>query len=185
MFNTDSVISIFEQYRSIALVISILISILISLAGILPSIFVTGANIIFFGPVCGFIISLMGETIGGYITFRLYRLGLKKKVESFRGKYKLLDEIVESSGRRACMLIMEGRIIPFIPSGFVTVAAALSSVEGLGFTLATLIGKIPSILVESLVSYDVINIQENYIRLVFTVIGLILIMLTIMKRKKQ
>lgn len=185
MFDTGSIINIFEQYRNAAAVISILISIIISLAGILPSIFVTGANIMFFGPVYGFIISLMGETIGGYITFRLYRLGLKKKAELFKDKYKLLGEIVESRGRRACMLIMEGRIIPFIPSGFVTLAASLSSVNGAGFTLATFIGKIPSILVESLVSYDVINIQENYIRLGFTVIGLILIMITVKKKQNK
>ncbi|MDO5516349.1 MAG: VTT domain-containing protein [Clostridium sp.] len=185
MFDIESIINIFEQYRSMAAVISILISIVISLAGILPSIFVTGANIIFFGPVYGFIISLMGETIGGYITFRLYRLGLKSRAESFKGKYKLLDEIVDSRGRRACMLIAEGRLIPFIPSGFVTLAASLSSVNGAGFTLSTLIGKIPSILLESLVSYDVINIQENYIRLGFTVVGLLLVMITIKKKQNK
>lgn len=185
MFNADNLISIFEQYRNMAVVISLLISIGISLAGVLPSIFVTGANIIFFGPINGFVISLMGETIGGYITFKLYRAGFKKKAEFFKGRHRLLQELVDSSGRKAYMLIFEGRLIPFVPSGFVTLAASLSNVNGAGFIIATLIGKIPSILIETLVSYDVINIKQNYVRLIFTMIGLILLMLTIKKKDNK
>ncbi|MGK0469067.1 MAG: putative membrane protein YdjX (TVP38/TMEM64 family) [Clostridium sp.] len=185
MFNISDIIEVFKNNSFMAVPISLLISIVISLMGVLPSVFVTGANIVFFGPVQGFLISLLGETIGAYITFTVYRLGFKKKIKKFTDKHKLLSEIVNSEGKKAGLLICEGRIIPFIPSGFVTLAASISNVNGKVFTVATLIGKAPSIALEALVSYDIINIYNNWLRLVITIIALILIKFTIGKGKRE
>lgn len=183
MFSVDGVLELFNQYNNMAIAISLLISVAIALSGVIPSVFVTGANILFFGPINGFLISLLGETIGGYITFKIYRLGFKKKAEFISGKYKLLDTLVNSDGKRAGMLIFEGRLIPFIPAGFVTLAASLSNVGGMRFTIATFLGKIPSIALEALVSYDIINISENYIRLGITLVALLLLWFTIRRKK--
>ncbi len=185
MFNVNAILEIFKNNSSIAIPISLLISIGISLAGILPSVFVTGANIIFFGPIKGFLISLLSETIGAYITFTVYRLGFKKKIEKFTYKYKLLSQIVNSDDKKAGLLIFQGRIIPFIPSGIITLAASISNVNSTIFTTATLIGKAPSIALEALVSYDIINIYDNWIRLGITVIALILVKFTIGKEKRD
>ncbi|MEG0686766.1 MAG: VTT domain-containing protein [Erysipelotrichales bacterium] len=185
MFSVENVIGIFNEYKEIAILLSLSISIIISLIGVVPSIFVTGANIIFFGPIVGFLVSILGETIGGYITFRVYRLGFKKGIENLKGKYKLIDSLINSEGTKAGILIFEGRLLPFMPSGFVTLAAALSNVGGGIFTFATLLGKIPSILLEALVSYDLINIQENYVRLIITIVTIILIVITLKKRNKR
>lgn len=174
MFNPENLLEIFSQYKEYALFISLLISIVVALCGVLPSIFVTGANIIFFGPIWGFTISLLGETIGGWITFKVYRLGLKSVSEKFKGRYTLIDNLLTSNGLRAGVLIFEGRLIPFIPSGFVTLAASISSVNDKIFILSTLLGKIPSIALETMVSYDLINIQENYLRLGLTILALLL-----------
>lgn len=182
MFNSGEIINIFQRYQEWALIISIIISIIVSLIGVLPSIFITGANIIFFGPIIGFFISLLGETIGGYITFKVYRLGIKHNVESIKGKFLLLDNLMLSNGKKTALLLLEGRLLPFIPSGFVTLAASISNVNSGTFILTTLIGKIPSIALEVLISYDFINVKENYIRLVITIITVILIVFTL-KRK--
>ena len=180
MLNPDTILNIFNSNPEIAFIISILISIIIALIGVLPSIFVTGANVIFFGPILGLIISLLGETIGGYISFKLYRLGLKNVKDRIEGKYKLIDNLLKSEGLRAAALIFEGRIIPFIPSGFITLGASLSKVKDFPFTIATLLGKIPSIALEALISYDIINISQNYIRL-GTIIAALIIALLIKK----
>ena len=184
MLNVNDMVDILRNNSSIAIPISLLISIAISLSGILPSVFLTGANIVFFGTIQGFIISLLGETVGAYITFYVYRLGLKKKVEKFSNNHnKLLSKIVNSDGKKAGLLICQGRIIPFIPSGIITLAASISNVNSIVFIVATLIGKIPSIALESLVSYDIINIYDNWIRLSITFIILIFTALTIRKNK--
>ncbi len=183
MFNINDVVEILRNNSSIAIPISLIISIGISLVGILPSVFITGANIVFFGPINGFFISLLGETIGAYITFIIYRLGFKRKIEKFTDRNRLISRIVKSDGREAGLLIFQGRIIPFIPSGIITIAASISNVDSTIFTVATLIGKVPSIALEALVSYDIININDNWIRLVITVIGLIFVKFTITKKK--
>ncbi len=185
MFNLDNIVNLFQEYSMYSIPISLIISIIIALLGVVPSIFVTGANIIFFGPVLGFTISLLGETIGGYITFIVYRLGFKKGAENIKNKNVLLKKIVESEGVRIGFLIFEGRLIPFIPSGFVTLAASVSNVNGLTFNIATFFGKIPSIALEALVSYDLINIEQNYIRLGITLIAIALVYFTLKKTKNN
>lgn len=181
MFSVDGIIQIFNEFREGAFALSLAISIIVSLLGVVPSIFITGANIVFFGPLGGFLISLLGETIGGYITFKVYRMGLKKGIESIGRKYKLINKLSKGEGKEAGILIFEGRLLPFIPSGFITLAASVSNVNGLIFTLATFVGKIPSIAIEALISYDLINISENYIRLIITIIAIAIIIITTKK----
>ena len=183
MFEAENIIEIFNKYREVAILISLILNIIISLVGVLPSIFLTGANILFFGPIYGVVISLLGETIGGYITFKVYRLGLTPTKERVYGKYKLLDRLLDSKGINAGIVIFQGRVIPFIPSGFVTLAASISTVNDKIFIMATLLGKLPSILLEAMISYDVLNISENYIRLIFT-LGALGIGAIIIKCKK-
>ena len=155
------------------------ISVIIALLGIVPSVFVTGANIVFFGPINGFLISLLGEVIGGWISFKVYRKGIKRFAGNIEGKYELIDKIVKSEGRSVGILIFEGRLIPFIPSGLVTLAAAMSKVNSLIFIIATFLGKIPSILLEVLASYGMILAYQKNIKLVIGIFSLILLFLTV------
>lgn len=183
MFSVDYVINLLNTYREFAIIISIILSVIISILGVVPSVFVTGANILFFGPIGGFFISLFGEVFGGWITFRLYRKGFKKGFNNLTRKHKLLEKIAKSKGNEAAFLILQGRIIPFIPSGFVTLAASLSSIEDLRYNLATLVGKIPSILLEVLISYGIISQGERAIEIILTLLGIYLIYKTIRKNK--
>lgn len=184
MLNVDNMTAIFYKYNEIAFIISIVVSVFIALVGILPSVFVTCANIIFFGPFKGFLISLAGETIGGYITFKVYRAGIKNASQHLLKKYSFLEKIHKSSGIKSRLIIFEGRLMPFIPSGFVTLAAALSSVGDFIFISATLAGKIPSIFIEVIVSYDFINIKENYIRLFLCISSIVLSYITLKNKQK-
>lgn len=185
MFNVEAVLELFNCYSFIAIPLSIIISVIIAIAGVIPSVFVTGANILFFGPIKGFFISLMGEVIGAYISFYIYRKGFKKQIEKIDiNKYRILKGIVNGEGIKAFIFIIEGRVIPFLPSGFITFAAAVSKVDIKNFILATAIGKVPSILLEALVSYDLININENYIRLITTLIFLIIGYIVLKKKIK-
>ena len=183
MFNTEGVIEIFQKFSSIAIIISLILSIIIVVIGVLPSMFVTGANIIFFGPINGFIISILGEVLGAYISFIIYRKSLKKGTEKLTEKYKLINNLVNSRGKKAGILIFQGRLLPFMPSGVVTLASAMSEVNGIVFSLATFLGKIPSIALEVLISYQIINIEDNKVDFIITIIVLIMIYFTLRKYK--
>ena len=171
-----------NYWGAYGIIASLSISILIAVAGIIPSIFVTGANVIVFGPVNGFIISWVGEVIGASISFYLYRLGFKKRFERLGGKYTMLDRIVSSKGFEITVLLFQARLLPFIPSGFVTLAGAISNINMLHFLVATTLGKLPSIALEALVSFDVMNINTNWIRLAITIFALASMFLLLRKR---
>lgn len=158
-------------------------SIIVALLGLIPSVFVTGANIIFFGPFYGFCISLLGEVVGGWISFKVYRKGTKKLVSSIEGKYRLVDNILNSDGKKLGFLIFEGRLLPFVPSGIITLAASMSSVNDLTFIVATFLGKIPSILLEVLISYGVIVASQGNVKIIIGIIGILLIYFTFKKIK--
>ena len=74
--------------------ISIFLSILIAVIGVLPSFFITATNILFFGFWNGTFISFIGESVGAAIAFILYRKGFKKAMESRLLKYEKLKKLL-------------------------------------------------------------------------------------------
>ena len=62
----ETIQNFLTDYYSIAIPLSILINIVISLLGVIPSIFLTAINIQLFGVTNGTIISIAGEGIRGY-----------------------------------------------------------------------------------------------------------------------
>jgi len=167
------------------IIVSILISILIAIAGIIPSIFVTGANVIIFGPLNGFLISWLGEVIGALVSFYLYRLGFKTRFESLGRKHHTADKLVLAGGLKAALLIFQARLLPLIPSGLVTLAAAVSNINMSYFLIATAFGKVPSLALEALVSHDIININTNWLRLIITVFAVGGMFLLLRKKEKD
>jgi uncharacterized membrane protein YdjX (TVP38/TMEM64 family) len=181
---TDTILHILKETGYLAVPASLAISIIIAVAGIIPSLFVTGANVLFFGPLNGFLISWLGEVAGAAFSFHLYRSGFKKRFEIIKGKHPLIQMIMDASGKKSGLLIFQARLLPFIPSGIVTLAASISGTGFIIFLTASAAGKIPSILLEALVSYDIINFNENWIRLLLTVLA-VMPAIFILKKKND
>jgi uncharacterized membrane protein YdjX (TVP38/TMEM64 family) len=170
---TETVLFALKDSGYLAVPVSLSISIIIAVAGIIPTIFVTGANVLFFGPVNGFLISWIGEVAGAGISFYIYKKGFKSKFESIKIKYHFIELIMDASGIKAGLLIFQARLLPLIPSGIVTFAASISNTGFVVFLTASAAGKIPSIFLETLVSYDVLNFNENWLRLLLTILAVV------------
>jgi uncharacterized membrane protein YdjX (TVP38/TMEM64 family) len=169
-----NLIEFFEGMGSYAFLLSLLINILISVVGVLPTVFLTAANIHFFGFSDGVLISIVGESIGAIISFYLYRKGLKKiRVNSIQNN-KWIVYLRNTEGVKAFLFIMSLRFIPFIPSVILTLAGAGSKMSLLSFSFASTIGKIPALLLEAYSIQEVLKMswQGNMI-LSIAVIGLI------------
>lgn len=165
-----------------AVFISLAINIVISLFGVVPSLFLSGANAVVFGLVPGFGISLTGEVLGAIVSFWLYRWGYKrwKKQET---DWKWVGRLNEVSRLRRNMILLVSRITPFLPSGVITFAAAASRVAFGDFILVTAVGKAPSIAMETLIGNDLIYIQGNWPRLAITLLLVGLLLLLFRRRK--
>jgi len=145
----DQIIHFFQQCPHIAILASLLISIVVAILGVVPSIFITGANILFFGFLKGTLLSFLGETIGAAIAFFLYRKGFKSKTQKGLQKFPKVSRLIEVQGKEAFTLILSLRLLPFVPSGLVTFTAAIGKVSITTFFIASSLGKIPSLLLEA------------------------------------
>ena len=178
----NSLLQLFKEYPHLAIVISICISILIAVIGVIPSVFITAANILFFGFRNGTIISFLGETIGAGIAFLLYRRGFKKTVEKRLDKYPKVKRLINAENKEASYLIFSLRLIPFVPSGLITFAAAVGKVSFSIFIVASSLGKLPALLMEAYAVYEVTQFGWQG-KLILVVIALALLYWIIKKKK--
>ena len=170
----EEILSLFREHAQLAILISIGISILIALAGILPSVFLTAANVLFFGFWNGAAISFAGEALGALVAFYVYRKGFKERLQAPLHHYPRLEQLVNAEGRKAFLLIFSLRLIPFVPSGLVTFAAATGRVRTGTFLLASSLGKIPALLMEAYAVYQVTNFGWQG-KAILTLIALVLL----------
>ncbi|MCP8969486.1 TVP38/TMEM64 family protein [Ectobacillus ponti] len=146
-----------EGYGLWAVPVSILLNILISVAGLLPSFFLTAANLASFGIVEGTLISIAGEAIGAIVSFLLYRRGLRRTAARKTSAFPAMHRLLQIEGQEAFWLILSLRLLPFAPSGLVTLFAALGTVSLPVFAAASTIGKIPALLLEVYSTYQVLK----------------------------
>jgi uncharacterized membrane protein YdjX (TVP38/TMEM64 family) len=168
-----------------AIVVSIIINIVISIAGVIPSVFITAANITFFGFHTGLIISFIGECVGAAFSFWLYRKGIKTLNPSLLNKNKWLQKVQQTQGWDSFIIILLLRILPFIPSGLINLATAISKTSILTFIIASSLGKLPALLIEA---YSVKQVLEssNNVKAILAIIALfILVIYLFQKRRKQ
>jgi uncharacterized membrane protein YdjX (TVP38/TMEM64 family) len=179
----DQILQYFETYRSLAILISIAINIIIAIAGVIPTVFVTGANLAFFGFWKGFLVSLAGEIIGANVAFYLYRKGFKKVSANLISKYPKVEKLVNSEGLEAFYLILLLRVLPFMPSGLVTYSGAVGTVSLGIFTAANALGKIPALLIEAFSVYQVMKV--SWLAELLIQLGLVYIIYSLWKKIKK
>lgn len=155
----QTLINFFIEYRNYAFFMSILLSIGVAILGVVPSVFITGANLFVFGLWGGTLVSFLGEALGALVAFLLYRKGLKDVSSSMLTKYPKVQRLIEAEGKDAFYLIFSFRLLPFIPSGLVTFAAAIGKVSLFTFFLASSFGKIPALFIESYSVYQVTKLN--------------------------
>lgn len=175
-------IALFNSYREYAIFISIILNIIVAVLGIIPSFIVTGANIVFFGFWEGLLISLIGETFGAIVAFTLYRKGFKRMVTNSLPKYPKLVALTELEGKKAFFAVLSLRLMPFMPSGLVTFAAAIGKISVLLFVTASSLGKIPALLFEGFSVYQFISFSWE-VKILLVIISIVILWLNFRKSK--
>jgi len=176
----ETILNLFHQYPNAAMLISILISIVVALLGVVPSVFVTAANILFFGFWEGTLISFLGESLGAIIAFLLYRKGFKQRIHQQLEKFPKAQRLIEAENKQAFLLILSLRLLPFVPSGLVTFAASIGKVSATVFLLASSLGKLPALLIEAWSVYQVTRFAWQG-RLILVITALAIVFLALKK----
>ncbi|MGN7471193.1 TVP38/TMEM64 family protein [Brevibacillus sp. SAFN-007a] len=183
--NIEAVAEWIRSWGMLGVIGSILLNIVISVAGILPSIFLSGANAVVFGLYGGFFISLTGEVLGAGIAFLLYRYVIQKADRRKKlAKVKWLSALNGATRARKGLAVVLLRLNPLIPSGVINLGAAMTNISLADFLLATLVGKIPSMAFETFVGHDLVYFGENKFRLLVALAAGALVLLLFWKRGK-
>lgn len=150
--------------------VSFLILVFINAVGVLPNFFFLVANGIIFGVWVGTLLSWTGEIVGSVIGFAFLRYLFRDYAEQLVKGCGATHHTRELSGHRGFHLILIARAIPYMPSGLVTALSAVSSVSLWDYTLATTIGKLPSVWLEVTLGHDVVNYKEHLFRLTLLIL---------------
>lgn len=151
----EHLLQLFHEYSSLAILISIGINIVVAILGVVPSVFVTAANILFFGFLNGTLISFLGESAGAGLAFLLYRRGFKKSLSKKLEKFPKLSRLINAPDKEAFKGVLSLRLFPFVPSGLITFAAAIGKIGFLYFIVASSLGKLPALFIEAYSVYEI------------------------------
>jgi uncharacterized membrane protein YdjX (TVP38/TMEM64 family) len=176
----ETVLHFFYEYPHLALFISLFLSIVVAVLAVVPSFFITAANILFFGFWPGTLISFLGEALGAVLSFLLYRNGFKEKVSGRLYRFPRIQKLVEQEGKQAFLMIFSLMLLPFVPSGLVTFAAAIGKVSTLIFLVASSLGKIPALLIEAYSVYQVTRFGWQG-KIIIVVIAILILYTTVSK----
>ncbi|MEF3309487.1 TVP38/TMEM64 family protein [Paenibacillus sp. GYB004] len=183
LFQVEQTAQWLKEFGIWAIIASLLLNVIIAILGIVPSLFLSGANAVVFGIVPGFLLSLTGEVLGAGVSFGLYRYGFRKMNIKKSESWKWLNNLNGASRRRKVLVLLLARITPFIPSGVVSFAAAVSNMKFVDFMIVTFLGKAPSITLETLAGYDLVF--NNYSRLTISIFFACLIWFLLRRMNKQ
>ncbi|SHJ58159.1 Uncharacterized membrane protein YdjX, TVP38/TMEM64 family, SNARE-associated domain [Hathewaya proteolytica DSM 3090] len=146
--NLESVKEYIRSFGAWAVVISITMMVLQSIAAPIPAFLITFANAAIWGWWKGAILSWSGAMIGAAVCFGISRLYGRNIAEKFASKMALDDVEVffEKYGKNT---ILVARLLPFVPFDPISYAAGLTPMTFWGFFLATGLGQLPATIVYS------------------------------------
>ncbi|RXT08157.1 TVP38/TMEM64 family protein [Ammoniphilus sp. CFH 90114] len=138
---------------------------------VIPFLVLVAANVLVFGLVGGFLINWISAVVASVLMFYVARTTgrdwAQRKLEH-HPKLMKMDDFVKRNGFRSILTL---RLFPVIPPVALNLASGVSKLEGRAYILATSIGKIPAILVQSMIGNDIIYFSENKGRILLLVLG--------------
>ncbi len=138
-----------------------------------------------FGLVPGFLISWIGEILGSIVTYWLYGKGVTWFLHKQQRNWKWQRSWRDMSRRKQFTALLLARITPAVPSAFVTIAALASSIPFGVYLFATIIGKLPSIAMETLLMHDLLFLKEHAFRFMISLALLLALYLYLRKQTKK
>lgn len=135
----------------------------------LPFVIVAGANVLTFGMFEGFVINYTMACLGATISFLFARYMGHEWVERKLAKYPLTVEFNKRMESNGFLYVLIGRFIPIIPSTAINMGAGVTRVKFKQFILATIIGKLPMVFLDSLFGHDLMHIKKYRSRLLLLI----------------
>ena len=158
IFNLDieKVVRYIYKSGSMAIVLYIFIYVVKPFLVFIPSNVVAIIGGMLFGPVKGFISSMIGFFLSGTLAFYISRFLGKDFVDSIVGnKLIKLDDNIEENGFKILFMLRLPPILPFDPLSY---ACGLTKIKYRDFILASLLGVVPETMCYSILGKNFDNL---------------------------
>ena len=152
---------------TVLLLLTLFLMTIQSMFSIIPLLLLISVNVSIFGFIQGYIWSWLTSIIGAIIAFLITRYWF----QTFFTKY-VKDEFMDKIDEKGFWFVFTGRLLPFMPTNVINIAAGISSIQFKKFLYATLLGNMIFFLILSFISQQILSVTwEN---LMFTSIALII-----------
>ncbi|MCR8641756.1 TVP38/TMEM64 family protein [Paenibacillus sp. N1-5-1-14] len=136
----------------------------------IPFIVLAGVNVAIFGLKWGFVINYSMSCLGAVSAFVVARHFGHAWVDRKIAKYPMIQNFNRLLEKDGLFYTLMGRLVPIIPSSAVSFGAGVTAMRMSSFVIGTVIGKIPIIILESMIAHDVLNFKQNKFRLLVLMI---------------
>jgi uncharacterized membrane protein YdjX (TVP38/TMEM64 family) len=168
--------------------ITIALFVIMTFTIVFPFMILSGAAGIIYGLFWGTMISWAGEVIGALFMYYFARYFFRHAVENWIAKSCYLKQVDDYSAANGFKTLLIARLLPLAPSGIITAVAAISRISFQDFFLATVVGKLPPVVIKVLIGHDIVFAGKNMTRLlivVLLVIGVYVALWWYKRRKGQ
>jgi uncharacterized membrane protein YdjX (TVP38/TMEM64 family) len=145
----------------------------------------SGAAGIVFGLFWGTVISWVGEVIGAVVMFIFARYFFRQWIEKKISASPYLKQVDDYSAKNGFKALLIARLLPLAPSGIITAVAAISRISWQDFLWATVLGKLPPVVIKVILGHDLVYASENMTRLGAIVLLVTLIYVYMWWRKRK
>lgn len=147
---------------------------------VFPLLLVISLNVLIFGLIPGFLWSWFASVLSSGIIF----YGVRYLFDDLIAR-KIPKPILQSLNDNGFIYVFQARIIPFIPTSLVNLAAGLSHIRFIPFILGTAIGNFIFFLLLALVSEGILEASIEQFSLIGIAIVAIIIYLILLWRKRR
>ncbi|WP_075865269.1 TVP38/TMEM64 family protein [Carboxydothermus islandicus] len=141
-----------RSFGLFTVIVSLILLVIQTLFTPVPLFILVAANGFIFGIWGGIIISLSGSVMGATIAFLLARFLGRNFLSRFL-KPEHLNKVHSFSRKDGPKVVFFSRLIPVLPSSIVSYLAGLSNMRFTPYFLATTLGKLPEIVIYSLLGH--------------------------------
>lgn len=168
-----------------SIVVTIVLFVIMTFTIVFPFMILSGAAAIMYGLFWGTMISWAGEVIGALAMFFFARVCFRSMVAGWIGKSPYWQQVDDYSAANGFKALLIARLLPLAPSGIITAVAAISRIRFRDFFLATLLGKLPPVVIKVLLGHDLVYAGENMNRLIAVVLLVVGVYAALWWRKRQ
>ncbi|NBD22348.1 TVP38/TMEM64 family protein [Paenibacillus glycinis] len=141
---------------------------------VIPFSVVIGTMGYLYGPLLGASMSLAGAWFAALIMYGAFRYTLRDRARLLLGRYRLTDRWTTLVERRPFRSIVVARLLPVVPQQAVNVYAAALPIPFLIYAGASLLGKIPGMLVFAFIGDRIAGDRRSLIAAICVYAGFLL-----------